>query len=226
LILERLIPVTKRFTVHLLGSGLPSFYVADLGDMNFTLGLSGWSANDWSRAGNFDLMAPRAAVDDLTKVRVFNELKKNWYGTPEALATRLNLDKSIVLGALSAYTQAGRAIYDLNLGVYRVRELSREPLPMEQLRFDNPREANANRFVDTNQVTNLKAEKIAGVGLKLTGSVRDYRLHNPELVIDNDERIATANCDCSYFITNKLYKGPCEHILALRIAHRKKVGNN
>ncbi len=31
----------QRFTVHLLGSGMPSFYVADLGDLSFTLGLSG-----------------------------------------------------------------------------------------------------------------------------------------------------------------------------------------
>jgi len=41
---------------------MPSFYLADLGDMTFTLGLSGWTTNDWSSAGNFDLLAPRAAV--------------------------------------------------------------------------------------------------------------------------------------------------------------------
>ena len=58
-ILERLIPIAKKFTVHLLGTGMPSFYIADLGDMSFTLGLSGWTANDWSSSGNFDLMAPR-----------------------------------------------------------------------------------------------------------------------------------------------------------------------
>jgi hypothetical protein len=73
-VLERLIPAAKKFTVHLLGSGLPSFYVADLGDLSFTLGLSGWTANDWARAGNFDLMAPRAEVDELTKRCVFDEL--------------------------------------------------------------------------------------------------------------------------------------------------------
>ena len=39
---------------------IPYAYIADLGHMNFTLGLSGWTANDWSQAGNFDLMAPRA----------------------------------------------------------------------------------------------------------------------------------------------------------------------
>ena len=48
-VLERLIPIAKKFTVYLLGNGMPSFYVADLGPMSFTLGLSGWTANDWSR---------------------------------------------------------------------------------------------------------------------------------------------------------------------------------
>ena len=133
MILERLISVAKKFTIHLLGTGLPSFYIADLGDLNFTLGLSGWTANDWSKAGNFDLLAPRADVDNDTKQKVFAGLKKNWFATPEELAKSLNLDRSVVLGALSAYTQAGRAIYDLDKGVYRVRELSRDPLPFEQI---------------------------------------------------------------------------------------------
>ena len=66
---------------------------------------------------------------------------------PDALADRLGLDRAVVLGALSAYTQAGRAIFDLNKGVYRVRELSREPLPMDALRFANLREESATRFV-------------------------------------------------------------------------------
>ncbi|HEY9604666.1 MAG TPA: hypothetical protein V6C85_23880, partial [Allocoleopsis sp.] len=77
-ILERLIPVAKKFTVHLLGTGMPSFYVADLGDMSFTLGLSGWTANDWSQSGNFDLMAPRADVDEWTQKLIFDALRENW----------------------------------------------------------------------------------------------------------------------------------------------------
>ena len=74
--LERLVPVARSFTVHLLGKGMPSFYVADLGDLSYTLGLSGWTKNDWSGAGNFDLLAPRAEVDDLTKRRVFAALAR------------------------------------------------------------------------------------------------------------------------------------------------------
>ena len=218
LILERLISVAKRFTVHLLGTGLPSFYIADLGDLNFTLGLSGWTANDWSKAGNFDLLAPRADVDSDTKQKVFAGLKENWFDTPEQLAKRLNLDKSAVLGSLSAYTQAGRAIYDLNKGVYRVRELSRDLLPLDKLRFANEREESAARFLENNDVKLIQQNAKQKDFLELIGTVQDKnRKENVSMTIDNDERIAKAHCNCNFYMMNKLRKGPCEHILALRL---------
>jgi hypothetical protein len=223
-ILERLIQLARKFTVHLLGSGLPSFYIADLGHMNFTLGLSGWTANDWSQAGNFDLMAPRAEVDEFTKRRVFDGLKKHWFGSVDSLAAELNIDRGGVLAALGIYTQAGRAIYDLNKQVYRVRELSREPLPMSKLRFANEREQSANRLVSDRTVTVRAAEESAA-GLRLRGRVKDgARTYDPELVIDRDQRLASATCTCNFYTQNKLYKGPCEHILALRIQHRRSQG--
>jgi hypothetical protein len=225
-VLERLIPVAKSFTVHLLGTGLPSFYVADLNGMSFTLGLSGWTANDWSTAGNFDLMAPRAAVDDVTKRRVFEGLKENWREDPAALGRRLDIDRKLVLAALSAYTQAGRAIYDLNKGVYRVRELSREPLPMDRLRFASDREERASRWVDAGAVSS-KAQAAADGATRLTGTVRDGR-HSfaASLVVDGDQRLIEADCDCNFFKQNKLYKGPCEHILAVRLGRDHKWSFN
>ena len=223
LILERLIQVAKRFTVHLLGQGLPSFYVADLGDMSFTLGLSGWTANDWSTAGNFDLMAPRAEVDDFTKRRVFEGLKAKWLDTPDGLAERLNLPRAAVLGALSAWTQAGRAIYDLNKHVYRARELSREPLPMDKLRFSNEREAAATALCDQRNA-NVKTARVDRDGsITLDGAVKDKsRMYTPSLFIDGDARITRAECTCNFYQQNKLFKGPCEHILALRIQHSRQ----
>lgn len=225
LILERLLPVTQKITVHLLGNGLPSFFIADLGYMNFTLGLSGWTSNDWSKAGNFDLMAPRAEVDNHTKQLVFNQLKKSWFGTADELATQLKLPRKIVEGALAAWTQAGRVMYDLNKKVYRVRELSREPLPMEQLRFDNPREAAATQLADSKQVT-VKAELSSDNLLKLTGTVKQGSTYAPELWIDGDERLKNATCSCHFYRQNKLFKGPCEHILAMRMAYNKTTGLN
>ena len=216
-ILERLIPVANKFTVHLLGAGLPSFYVADLGDMTFTLGLSGWTANDWSTAGNFDLLAPRADVDDFTKRRVFEALKEKWLDTPDALANRIAVPRAAVLGALGAWTQAGRAMFDLAKNVYRARELSREPLPMDKLRFSNPREEAATRLLQGNGVQSTMRPTVDG-GMELSGTVKDRsHTYKPRLVIDGDARIKSGECDCNYFQQNKLFKGPCEHMLALRM---------
>lgn len=223
-ILERLIPIAKKFTVHLLGTGMPSFYVANLGDLSFTLGLSGWTANDWSQSGNFDLMAPRADVDEWTQKQIFEALRETWVETPEALAKRLNLSRAAVLGALGAYTQAGRAIYDLNKQVYRVRELSQEPLPMERLRFANDRENNATRFLQNNAARVTAATSDRAGTLVLQGTVEDKgNIYNPSLTVDADERMINAECTCNWHTQNKLYKGPCEHILALRMQHARQI---
>ena len=110
--------MARRFTVHLLGSGMPSFYVADLGDLSFTLGLSGWTANDWSTAGNFDLMAPGHGGRRRDQARVFDALKETLArvagGAGRAAGAGPGHGRS---GALGAYTQAGRAIWDLNKNV-------------------------------------------------------------------------------------------------------------
>ncbi|TAF67324.1 MAG: SWIM zinc finger family protein [Cytophagales bacterium] len=216
LILERLIPITQSFKVVLLGNGLPSFFIADLGDMSFTLGLSGWTANDWSRAGNFDLMAPRTQVDKHTQALVFDAFKKNWFESSDALARRLNMDNKIVSSVLAAYTQAGRAIYDLNLGVYRVRELAREPLDMNLLRFASPQEETATLLIKQDKVS-VKAE-MKNDNLTLKGIVRDNQhTYHTTAIIDKDDRMIEATCECYFYKNNKLRKGPCEHILATRM---------
>lgn len=222
-ILERLIPIASKFTVHLLGQGMPSFWVADLGHMSFTLGLSGWTANDWSSAGNFDLLAPRKEVDEATKLKVFQALKKDWLSTPDKLVATTGVPRAQVLGALASWTQAGRAIFDLAKGVYRARELSREPLPLDALRFSNEREASAMRFLEARAVT-VRANAAADGTLALMGNVKDGRNElRPSVVLDPDSRIVRAECTCNFFQQNQLRKGPCEHMLALRMQHQRQV---
>nr|WP_315238455.1 SWIM zinc finger family protein [uncultured Flavobacterium sp.] len=222
LILERLIPVARNFKVVLLGSGLPSFFIADLGDMSYTLGLSGWTKNDWSTAGNFDLMAPRSNVDLFTQEKVFNALKENWFDTSDNLAKKLNLDPSVVSASLTAYTQAGRVIYDLNLGLYRVRELTQEPLNMKTLRFASPQEEAANRYISENRIkidSTVKADT-----LQIRGKINDKDFKYSTLaVLDKDNRLIEGSCECSFYKSNQLRKGPCEHILATRMALQTKV---
>lgn len=221
LTLERLIPIAKSFRVFLTGSGMPSFYLADLGDMTFTLGLSGWTANDWSRLGNFDLMAPRMEVDADTTQRVFAGLKETWRDDADSLAKSLNVDHKVVVGALGVMTQAGRVIYDLNQQVYRVRELSRDPLPMDELRFANERELIANRILSRG-AAQVRAEDSAD-GVRMQGVVQDgNRQFTPKLQVNSDEQLIRAECSCNFYQQNKMRMGPCEHILAARLAHQRK----
>ena len=221
-ILERLLPIAKSFKVSLLGSGMPSFWKEDLGAMNFTLGLSGWSANDWSAAANFDLMSPRAEVDSLTSQKVFDALSSNHVESATSLSKRLGLDKPIIESALGIYSQYGRVLYDMNKDTYRLRELSAEPLPMDKLQFSNEREEKASNFVLANLVTMGKVYQ-QEASTQIYGSVMDNaKTYSTMLVIDNEMKLKDATCNCWYFSQNKLHKGPCEHILATRSKWRKK----
>lgn len=220
LILERLLPITKSFKVMLLGSGLPSFFLADLGDMTFTLGLSGWTANDWSRAGNFDLMAPRGNVDFTTQQTIFNTLKSTWYASSDDLAKKLSLDSGIISSSLTSFAQAGKVIYDPRLSVYRIRELSGEPLDMNALRFSSEQEKIANELIANGNIT-VNTEIVKDC-ISIKGTVKDdSEKYTVTAIIDKDERLVDGSCQCNFYKANKLKKGPCEHILAARISTNK-----
>jgi hypothetical protein len=225
-VLERLLSRARGVRVHLLGTGLPSFYVVDLGPLSFTLGLSGWTHNNWSQASNFDLLAAREDVDDSTRQRVFGALSEHWLATPSALAGQLGLSEPLVASALAGWVQAGRAIYDLEQGVYRKRELSREPLPVEKLRFASDREAEAASILHRGKVAvdEVAARDVGGV--RVTGRVEQRgRVSSTWFVLDADRRLTEGECSCDYFIRHRLRKGPCDHMLALRIAERRGISD-
>ena len=224
-ILERLLPRARSIRVHLLGTGLPSFYVADLGELSFTLGLSGWTQNNWSAEGNFDLMVAREDVDSDTAARVFAELGKRWLATPRELAQTLGLDAAVVSSALGLWTQNGRAIYDLEKGVYRKRELTREPLPMERLRYSSEREEKAAQLLHQGKIAVDEVGTRDG-NTRIAGRLRfRNKVYATSLVLDPDRRLVQGECTCDYFIRNRLHRGPCDHILALRAAHRRGVSD-
>jgi hypothetical protein len=224
-ILARALPLAKSVRLHLLGTGLPSFAVVDYGGLRFTLGLSGWTANDWSRAGQFDLLAPRQPVDDATAARVFDALKTRYSATVGDLAAATGLAGDIVAAALTAYTQAGRVMYDLDKGVFRLRELSRDPLPVAALRFASEQEEKADRFIAANLVTIARVGQRDGRRL-IEGEVLDNaRKQQPMIALDSDERLVDGRCDCYFYGHNKMMRGPCEHMLALRRHYNRQIAS-
>lgn len=220
LLLERLLPITDSFTVHLLGTGMPSFYTAHLtDDMYFTLGLSGWTANDWTQSSQLDLLAPREQVPATTMQSVYLELRKHWFASEATIAKTMGLEPSVINKSLETFTQAGKVIYDLKNKVYRIRELKREGIDVEALRFSSETDKEAYKLMQQNAVTNLKVEEERDT-IALTSVVSDkYRVG---VTIDKDLKITDASCTCSYYYMNKMTKGPCEHILATRITFDRK----
>ena len=65
-LLARLLPLLDAAEVYLLGTGLPSFWSIRMGPMRLILGLSGWTANDWTGAAALDQLAPPAEPDAAT----------------------------------------------------------------------------------------------------------------------------------------------------------------
>ena len=222
-ILARALPLAKSVRLHLLGTGLPSFAVVDYGGLRFTLGLSGWTANDWSRAGQFDLLAPRQPVDEVTAQRVFDALKARYSATVAELAAATGTSGTLVAAALTAYTQAGRVMYDLDKHVFRLRELAREPLPMGALRFASAQEEKADRFIAAKLVTIATVAERDGRRVINGQVLDDAKTYTPMIVLDNDDRLIEARCDCYFYGHNKLMRGPCEHMLALRRLYHGQV---
>ena len=220
LLLERLLPITNWFTVHLLGTGMPSFYTAHLTDnMYFTLGLSGWTANDWTQSSQLDLLSPRGQVPATTMQSVYLELRKHWFSNETDLAKTMGLETAVITKSLETFTQAGKVIYDLKHKVYRVRELKREGIDLEDLRFSSETDKAAYVLMEQNAVANLKVSEQNG-DILLKSRVSEY--YKTTVRIDKDLKIIAATCTCSYYNKNKMTKGPCEHILATRITFDKK----
>ncbi|WP_299386956.1 SWIM zinc finger family protein [uncultured Lacinutrix sp.] len=220
LLLERLLPITDRFTVHLLGNGMPSFYTAHLtSEMYFTLGLSGWTANDWTQSSQLDLLSPRGQVPATTMQSVYLELRKHWFASEAEIAKTMNLDVSVVNKSLETFTQAGKVIFDLKNKVYRIRELKREGIDIESLRFSSETDKEAYKLMEQNAVSDLKVENRND---KITLKSIVSNKYKVIATIDNDLKIVDGSCTCSYYYENKMTKGPCEHILATRITFDKK----
>lgn len=219
-LLERLLPITSKFTVHLLGTGLPSFYIAHLSnDMYFTLGLSGWTANDWTKATSLDLLMSKARVPSTTMQRIYLELRKDWFNTPEKLSKAMSIESADIHQALRTFTQAGKVVYDLKNEVYRIRELKRDGIDLEDLKFTSEIDKEAYKLMSTGQVNKGNVDKSNGI---TSISARVSGKYDTIVKINQDMQIVDAKCTCSYYYQNKLNKGPCEHILATRLTYDNK----
>src|SRR5207248_4420823 len=91
LLLKRLLPYVEAVDVHLLGSGLPSFWVLRAGPVTLTLGLTGFTAANWSQAVSFDLLLPRKTQGGEALDTVLRHLATVWVADTRQLSAATGL---------------------------------------------------------------------------------------------------------------------------------------
>jgi predicted DNA-binding WGR domain protein len=221
MLLKRILPFVESIDLHLLGSGLPSFWVLRAGPVTLTLGLSGFTSANWAQAVSFDLLLPRQATEPEAYDRVLAHLQKHWFAAAPQIAADLKLEPARVLEALQIGCQRGQLVFDVARDVYRFRPLTGAPLDPGRFEFRNGRERRAHDLCAEKGAVKIVTEnRIHGEGLALTGKVAvaaEKREYRPELLLDDDGRVKKADCTCAFFRAHQLKEGPCEHLVALRL---------
>ena len=212
LVLARLLPLIDSVEVHLLGTGLPSFWVAKMGEMRLTLGLSGWTSNDWTRGSAVDLLLPPVTPTRELISQVSRLLQERRAMTLPELRSATTQDLSMLLAVLRHLAHAGQVISDLGAGVYRWRQVMPLALGEAEMGPEHP-ELTASRNV---RVGPLKRETLAAGSL--CSAMIDGMNKPVEAIIDVEGRLKRATCSCSWHYRFGMKKGPCRHLLALRDA--------
>jgi hypothetical protein len=212
LALARLLPLAAKFDVYLLGTGLPSFWVADMGDMKLTLGLSGWTTNDWTRGSALDLLAPpvQPSAETISRVAQFMQ------GRRAAAFADIDLgcggQPAHTAAALNHLAHTGQLIHDLPNAVYRWRQIMPLALGAAELGPENP-ELTASKELLVRKNAKVDSRTEAAGGVLLTGTVDRKPV---ELFLNKDGLIKRGKCVCSHHFKFGIRAGPCRHLLALR----------
>jgi len=219
MVLSRVLPFVEKVEVHLLGTGMPSIWVAYLGPMRFVLGLSGWTANDWSSGAQLDLLADAFEPDEQTMESLAQHLYDERSATKAELVRVAGAPEKRVMGSLHRLAKRGQCIYDYAAGVYRYRQILPEAIGEAQL-GPEPEEVTPGRrlFVTKNVV--VKSDAHAGDKRVVSARVQGTEC---EALFDRDGRFVRARCPCVHHRKMGLKGGPCRHLLALRLHLRGAV---
>ena len=221
LALARLLPLTESVDVYLLGTGLPSFWLVRMGEMRLTLGLSGWTTNDWTRGSALDLLAPPVEPAEAWVAAAAELLIHERAAAFDSLNSRMPCREAGTAAALNRLARAGQAIYDLAAAKYRWRQVL--PFALGDLDIGPPNpELSASRDLARTGKALVQSRQELGDGSALVaGAVAGTPA---ELLMDGDGRIRRGKCVCGHHRAYGIRKGPCRHLLALRAVALRRAG--
>ena len=212
-VLRELLPLASDLTVRLVDSGMPSFWSIEMEGISLTIGLSGWTAQDWAGRARFSAFTPASGGDKAALQQAAELLQKQHSLSVEDLAKILNRSPGESRGLLQGLCLAGMAMYEPERNLYRWRAL----FPTLKLDRDETEGLEERMGVQLFRkgAVQVQGDTITAEGRQLEAVVDTS---SPMLRRDLDGRINYAACDCSHFRRHKLRQGPCRHIVALSLA--------
>jgi hypothetical protein len=212
-LLARLLPLMDEAEVYLLGNGLPSFWSVRMGEMRLLLGLSGWTANDWTGSSALDQLAPPAEPSPALLGDIAAAFEDSPAKTFDQIRQRTGAAPAYVAAGLNRLALMGQLIHDLHAGLYRWRQIMPVALALEAIGPENAETVAARELVRNSRVKVTRDER-RDDGLRiLEGEVPDRPV---SLLLDADGRMLRGKCTCSHHFTGGLRRGPCRHLQALR----------
>jgi hypothetical protein len=224
LCLARALPHLKKVRIHLLGAGLPSFWVLDMGRARMTVALTSWAESKWGSAASFDQLMPRADDGVAVDAIVAALAKSGPLALPE-LAAQVGASQADARAALQRACLRGQVLFDRDRNVFRPRAILEKPVDERAIRFGSPREASAHRFLEAGDSVKItKLHLVAGEGTEISGEVEDKqarRSFSPRFSADPEGQVKDAWCNCPTFQRSAMREGPCEHMIALFVFQKR-----
>ena len=216
-VLARALPLADSVDVYLLGTGLPSFWVVRMGEMTLTVGLSGWTTNDWSHGSALDQLQPSVPLLDGDVAKVAKRLQSARSLDLQGVVAGGGLSKAIAFAALGNLALRGQAIYDLTQGVYRWRQLMPMVLSDKELGDSNPEAQGAREILASGKERVESSHELADGSLIITGTVAGKPA---EVRLDAEGIIQKGKCVCGHHFRFGIRNGPCRHLQVLRDLQR------
>ncbi len=223
------LPHAQQVRVHLLGPGLPSFWVIDMGLARLTVALTSWAESSWASTASFDALMPRTG-DTKAVDSVVSTLESKGPLELDEIARETKQDKLDARASLQRACLRGQVLFDIDRNKYRPRSLLAEPVDESAIRYGSPREAIAHRLLGdgsaaAGNIELTKIHEIAGEGREIHGNVEDKgarRGFTPHFTLDLESQVKDVWCNCPTYQRSRLREGPCEHMIALYVFHKRQ----
>lgn len=219
-VLQEILIGATKVKVRLLGNGMPSFWTVVKDGVELTVGLSGWTSNDWASKAKFSSFIPTSGLDESKLPIALSFITAKGQLTTADMAQELNASIPESSAILQNLCLQGKVMFDPERNLYRWRDL----FPTLDIYQENDSSRESRAGLKIFQEGNLKItmdenkDEIKYLSGLLEGEKTDFK---PLLELDSDYRPKYAQCNCSFYNFNKLKQGPCRHMIALLLVGDK-----